>query len=398
MAYIYKAGVVGAGQMGAGIAQVITFSGLPVVLKDVNEDAVQRGLRTIRDLYEARVKKGKMSPEAVEQKMALVQGTTKYDDFADVDLVIEAVFEDLELKKKVFADLGKACPPSAILTSNTSALSITAMGEAGGRPDRTAGLHFFYPAPVMKLVEVVPTVKTSQDTLDTCVSFTESLRKIPVRVKECAGFLVNRLLMPYVGEAAYALQEGAATAQEIDEAMTGFGMPMGPFLLADSLGIDVCWKVALILHGAYGERAKPPAVLQRLYEMKRIGVKGGAGFYSYSDQPDILSELVLEKKPTKFSVERVVYPMINEATVCLDEQIASPSDIDMSMVAGTGFPQDKGGLLHYADTLGLDVVLEGLRKWESELGSRFHPSPLLERKVKAGECGVKSKRGFFDYT
>jgi len=398
MTYIYKAGVVGAGQMGAGIAQVIVHSGLPVVLKDVNEDAVQRGLRTIREIYEGRVKKGKMSPEAVEQKMALVQGTTSYDDFADVDLVIEAVFEDLELKKRVFGEVGRVCPLSTILTSNTSALSIAAMGEAGGRPDRTAGLHFFYPAPVMKLVEVVPTAKTSQETLDTCISFIESIRKIPVRVKECAGFLVNRLLMPYVGEAAYALQEGAASAQEIDEAMTSFGMPMGPFLLADSLGIDVCWKVALVLHEAYGDRAKPPAVLKRLYEMKRMGVKSGAGFYSYSDQPDILSELVLEKKPTHFSVERVIYPMINEAIVCLDEQIASPSDIELSMIAGTGFPQDKGGLLHYADTLGLDVVLEGLRRLEADLGPRFHPSPLLERKVKAGELGVKAKRGFFEYT
>jgi 3-hydroxyacyl-CoA dehydrogenase len=398
MAYIYKAGVVGAGQMGAGIAQVITYSGLPVVLKDVNEDMVKKGLQTIRGLYEARVKKGKMSPEQLEQKMALVQGSTSYDDFADVDLVIEAIFEDLDLKKKVFADLGKSCPPSAILTSNTSALSITAMGEASGRPDRVAGLHFFYPAPVMKLVEVIPTKATSQDTLDTCVSFIESLRKIPVRVKECAGFLVNRLLMPYVGEAVYALQDGAATATEIDEKMTEFGMPMGPFFLADQLGIDICWKVAHILHAAYGDRAKPPEALRVLFEKKRYGAKTGAGFYSYSDQPEIWNELVLSKKKTPFSVERIVYPMINEAVTCLEEGIAAPSDIDMAMIAGTGFPQDKGGLLKYADTLGLDEVLAKLRQFEKEIGPRFHPAPLLERKVKAGELGAKAKKGFFDYT
>lgn len=385
MAYLYKAGVVGAGLMGAGIAQVISYSGLPVVLKDVDDARVQKGLGTIREIYEGRVRKGKMSPEQLEQKMALVQGTTDYADFADVDLVVEAVFEDLDLKRRVFADLAKACPPSAILTSNTSALPITAMGEAAGCPERVAGLHFFYPAPVMKLVEVVPTAKTSQDTLDTCVSFVESLRKIPVRVKECAGFLVNRLLMPYVGEAAYALQEGAAAAPEIDQAMTAFGMPMGPFLLADSLGIDVCWKVAQVLHAAYGERARPPEILKILFEKKRFGMKTGAGVYSYSEQPEILSELVLSKTKTAFSVERILYPMINEAVFCLDEEVAAPSDIDMAMIAGTGFPQDKGGLLRYADTLGLPRVLEGLRKFERELGARFRPCPLLERKAKAGE-------------
>lgn len=398
MAYIYKAGVVGAGLMGAGIAQVVSYSGLPVVLKDVNDAMVAKGLQSVRDVYEARVKKGKMSPEAVEQKMALVQGTTKWDDFADVDLAIEAVPEEMALKKQIFAELGKACPPSAILTSNTSALSITEMAAASGRPSQVAGLHFFYPAPVMKLVEVIPTAQTSQDTLDTCVSFIEGLRKIPVRVKECAGFLVNRLLMPYVGEAAYALQEGAAEAHVIDEAMTGFGMPMGPFLLADTLGVDICWKVAQILHAAYGERAKAPEILKVLYEKKRFGMKSGAGFYSYGEAPDLLQELVISKTRTAWSVERVIFPMINEAVFCLDEQIAAPSDIDMAMIAGTGFPQDKGGLLKYADTIGLDVVLNGLKKFEKELGPRFQPCGLLERKVRAGELGAKSKKGFFDYT
>lgn len=396
MGYIYKAGVVGAGLMGSGIAQVIGWSGLPVVLKDVDRAAVDKGLQTIRAIYGDRVKKGKMTADQVEQKMALVTGSTDWADFSDVDLVIEAVPEDLDLKKRIFAELGKACPASAILASNTSALSISAMGEASGRPGQVAGLHFFYPAPVMKLVEVIPTPKTSAETLDTCVGFVESIRKLPVRVKECAGFLVNRILMPYLGEAAYAFGEGAASMKEIDAAMVGFGMPMGPFLLADTLGLDVCWKVALILEAAYGVRAKPPPAIKALYDQKRYGMKTGAGFYSYSDKPEFT--LPPPATRTAFSVERIVYPMINEAVFCLEEEVSSASDIDLAMIAGAGFPQAKQGLLRYADTLGLDVVLAGLKNLEKTLGPRFKPSALLERKVKAGETGVKAKKGFFDYT
>lgn len=397
MGYIYKAGVVGAGLMGSGIAQVISFAGLPVVLKDVSRPLVDRGLKAARDIYEGRVRKGKMTAEQLEQKMALIQGTTSDADFADVDIVIEAVPEDLELKKTVFADLAKATPASCILASNTSALSITEMARASGRPDKVIGLHFFYPAPVMKLVEVIPALATSQDTLDTSIAFVESLRKMPVRVKECAGFLVNRLLMPYIGEAAWALQDGAATAKEVDDAMTGFGMPMGPFLLADTLGIDVCWKVAGILEEAYGERARPPEILRELHERKRLGMKSGAGFYSYSDQPDILRELVKGPK-TAFSPERILYPMINEAAFCLEEEVASAGDIDLAMLAGAGFPQQRGGLLKYADSVGLDAVLRFLKKAEREISPRFRPGELLERKVRAGELGAKSKRGFFEYT
>ncbi len=390
MGYIYKAGVVGAGLMGSGIAQVISFSGLPVVLKDVNQTLVDKGLKAVREIYEGRVRKGKMTPEQLDQRMALVQGATSNDAFADVDIVIEAVPEDLDLKKQVFADLGKATPAGCILASNTSALSITEMGRASGRPDKVIGLHFFYPAPVMKLVEVIPTAETSQDTLDTSIALVESIRKLPVRVKECAGFLVNRLLMPYIGEAAWALQDGAATAKEIDEAMTAFGMPMGPFLLADSLGIDVCWKVAQILEAAYGQRAKPPAILRELYERKRFGMKSGAGFYVYGDAPDILPSLARGPK-TPFSVERILFPMINEAAFCLEENVASAGDIDMSMLAGAGFPQSKGGLLKYADHVGLDKVLAFLDDATKSIGPRFRPSELLRRRVAA-------KQGFFERT
>jgi len=389
--FIYKVGVVGAGAMGAGIAQVVTYAGIPCVLRDTTKELVDKGLATIRGIYGDRVKKGKMSPEQLEQKMMLVSGTTELKDFADVDLVIEAVFEDLEVKKKVFADLGKACPPSAILVSNTSALSITAMGEASGRPDKVAGLHFFYPAPVMKLVEIIPTAKTSQETVDALVSFCESIRKMAVRVKECAGFLVNRILMPYIGEAIWALEEGAGSMKQIDEAMVKFGMPMGPFFLADTLGIDVCFKVALILESAYGARAKAPATLKALYDAKRYGRKSGAGFYSYSDQPE------WSAPPAKggFVPERILYAMVNEAAFCLEDGVSSASDVDLAMLAGTGFPPMTGGLLHWADHVGLDLVLAKLKEWE-KVSPRFKACGLLENKVKAGEVGQKARRGFFD--
>jgi 3-hydroxyacyl-CoA dehydrogenase len=399
--YISKAGVVGAGLMGSGIAQVISFSGLPVVLKDVSQERVDKGLAAAREVYQTRVKKGKMTPEELEQKMSLIQGSTSYDDFKDVDLVIEAAPEVLDLKCRIFADLGRACPENSILTTNTSSLSISAMARASGRPDKVAGYHFFYPAPVMKLIEIIPALQTSSETTDALVSFTESIRKLPVRVKECAGFLVNRLLMPYFGEALMCVEEGV-DPRVVDQAMVGFGMPMGPIFLGDSLGVDICHHVAGVLADAYGPRATPPRLLPELFKEKMWGMKTGIGFYTYSDKPDRLKELVdrvgRRGKGGAFSVERLLYPMVNEAALCLDESIASPGDIDLSMMAGTGWPQPTQGLLHWADTVGVDTVLAGLRKFSKDLGPRFWPCQLLQRMVDAGWTGVKAKRGFFEYT
>ena len=205
--YIYKAGVVGAGQMGSEIAQVISYAGLPVVLKDVKDEFVQKGVARIRGIYQRRVDKGKMTREEMEQKISLVIPTTSYDDFKDVDIVIEAVPEKMELKKKVFQDLESHVSEGTIFASNTSALSISEMAAATKRPEKFIGMHFFYPASVMKLVEVIPGLATGQETVEDVTNFSESLRKLPVRVNECAGFLVNRLLMPYLNEAAFCLQE-----------------------------------------------------------------------------------------------------------------------------------------------------------------------------------------------
>lgn len=400
--YIYKAGVIGAGTMGAQIAQVISFAGLPVVLKDLRQDAVDKGLATIRKMYQSRVDKGKMTAGEMEQKLALVTGSTSYDDFKDVDLVVEAVFEELGVKQKVLREAEATLPESAILATNTSALSISAIGSAVARPGKLIGMHFFNPAHVMKLVEVIPGLATSSETVDDTVAFAESLRKIPVRVQECAGFLVNRLLMPYLNEAALALEDGVGSMKEIDQALIATGLPMGPFVLLDMIGIDVAQKVAEILYDAYGPRMAAADLLDELVKRKRLGQKVGRGFYMEgvdTELPALLAE-IQKKRGTKkvtFTPERLVLPMINEAVICLQEGVATPTDIDIAMVAGMGFPQDKGGPLHLADAIGIDVVTAELTRLTRELGPRFWPAPMLKRMVAANYLGVKTKQGFFTY-
>ncbi len=405
--YIYKAAVVGAGAMGAEIAQTISYNGLPVILKDVNQPFVDRGLSVIRGIYQHRVDRGKMTAEELQQKLALVTGTTTYELFKDVDLVIEAVPEQLELKRRIFTELNTNTPETAILASNTSSLSISALGAATTRPHKVVGMHFFYPAHVMKLIEVIPGLETSEETVGDVVGFSETLRKLPIRVNECAGFLVNRVLMPYLNEAACCVQEGSATPKQIDEAMAAFGMPMGPFTLVDNLGFDVCRDVVQVLVDSYGDRMQPAALWERIYAKGRHGAKSGAGFYLYGDragQPDaeleaILRDLKTETKArAEFSVTRVMLPMINEAIRCVEEHVCTTAEVDLAMLAGIGFPQSKGGLLHYADQLGLDTVLAELQRLTNQLGGRFWPAPLLKRKVAAGQLGVKTKKGLFEYT
>jgi len=406
--YIFKAGVVGAGAMGSGIAQVITYSGLPVVLKDVNQELVDRGIEAIRKIYQSRVDKGRMSPGEMQQKMDLVTGTATYEGFEDVDIVIEAVPEKMSIKRQVFAELEQVCPEQTIFASNTSALSISEMAAATKRPHKVIGMHFFNPAHVMKLVEVIPGLDTSQETVDDVVMFAESLRKIPVVVQECPGFLVNRLLMPYLNEAAWALSEGAATAAEIDAAMTAFGWPMGPFTLMDMLGIDVCYDVGAYLYSEYGERMAPAPIFEVLYRAGRYGEKTSAGFYGYGGQSDepvrqMIAEIQASGKVrtgTEFSVDRLMMPMINEAILCLTEHIANVNDIDMACIAGIGMKrgEERMGPLQLADEIGLDVVLAKLESLEQEFGSRFHPARLLRTKVRAGHLGRKVGKGFKEYT
>ena len=390
--------------MGAEIAQVISYSGLPVVLKEVNDALAQKALASIRHIYQARVYKGKMSASEMESKMALVSVTTTNEDLKDADIVIEAVPEKMELKKKVFQELDAILPEQAILASNTSALSISELAAATKRPEKVIGIHFFFPAHVMKLIEVIPGLATSAETVTDATVFCEGLRKLPVLVNECAGFLVNRLLMPYLNEAAFCAQEGTAL-KEIDQAMLQFGFPMGPFILVDTIGLDICHDVVGVLLEEYGRRMTPAALWEEIYALKRFGVKSGAGFYNYKGQDtdatlaDILKKLRSKapKKVAPFSANRLLLAMINEAALCLQEKVSSPTDIDIAVLAGIGFPQTKGGLLQYADTLGIDVVLKELEALYGVYGDRFFPAPLLKRMVHAGFTGKKAKRGFLEY-
>src|SRR3990167_2398130 len=301
--FIYKAAVVGGGAMGSGIAQVISYSGLPVVLKEINEDLAQKALSNIRKIYQGRVDKGKMTPPEMESKLSLVSVTTKFEDLKDVDIVIEAVPEKIELKKKVFQELDAVLPGQAIIATNTSALSVSALGAATKRPDKVIGIHFFFPAHVMKLIEVIPGLATSEETVQDAVSFSEGLRKIPVRVNECAGFLVNRLLMPYLNEAAFCAEEGGADPKEIDQAMVDFGFPMGPFTLVDTIGLDICHDVVGVLLDEYGDRMKPALLWEEIYKKKRFGVKSGAGFYNYSTEnaDDKSTEEILNRLKSSYA-------------------------------------------------------------------------------------------------
>jgi 3-hydroxyacyl-CoA dehydrogenase len=405
--YIFKAAVVGAGTMGGEIAQVITYSGLPVVLKDIDQKMLDAGMAKARSIYQRRVNQGKMGAGDMESKLDLITPTLTYDEFEDVDIVIEAVPENIKIKQSVLRELEEACPEQTIFASNTSALSISEMGAATSKPHKMIGMHFFNPAHVMKLVEVIPGLDTDQETTDDVVMFTESLRKLPVVVQECPGFLVNRLLMPYLNEATKALGEGTATATEIDQAIVGWGMPMGPFTLMDMLGLDVCAHVGEYLYSEYGERMSPASLFVKLVEAGRLGEKSGAGFYDHpGGESDVVSGMVKELQDagevsakTEFSVERLMYPLINEAALCVQENIASITDIDMSMVAGTGmtYGGERVGPLVIADKVGLDEVVETLERLAEELGPRFHPARPLKLRVRAGHLGEKAGKGFHEY-
>jgi 3-hydroxyacyl-CoA dehydrogenase len=405
--YIFKAGVVGAGTMGGEIAQVITYSGLPVVMKDIDQKMLAAGMQKVRSIYQRRVDKGKMSAGDMQNKLDLVTPTLTYDGFEDVDIVIEAVPEVMDVKKRVYQELEEVCPEATIFASNTSALSISEMAAATGKPHKVIGMHFFNPAHVMKLVEVIPGLDTGQETVDDVVMFAESLRKLPVVVQECPGFLVNRLLMPYLNEATICLEEGAASAREIDEAMVQWGWPMGPFTLMDMLGLDVCVHVGDYLAEEYGQRMQTAALMSRLVKMGRLGEKSGAGFYGYGDQADEPTYQLVEKikaekgvANSQFTPQRLVYPMINEASLCIQEHVASVNDIDMAMVAGAGMTYDgeRMGPLAVADTIGLDAVLEGLQDLEASYGLRFRPARMLKLKVRAGHLGKKAGKGFHEYS
>jgi 3-hydroxyacyl-CoA dehydrogenase len=397
---IQKAAVVGAGTMGAGIAQVLSAAGIEVYLKDIKQDFVDRGLANIKRMYDSRVKKGTLTETEADYLFANVKGTTEYSGFKDVDLVIEAALETIEVKKQVFTELDKICPPHAILASNTSALSISEIAANTKRPDKVLGMHFFNPAQSMKLVEVIPGVKTSRQTTETVLKLCRDLTKVPVKVEECPGFLVNRLLFPYLNEALYVLQEGEVSPQQIDKAAVEFGLPMGPFTLLDMTGIDVCAHVTDFLYKEYGLRFQPAPLLRLMVENKFLGQKSGAGFYTHAagqipkkdEEKQLNPELqqILEQArkecppvsaPKSFDAHRIIMPMFNEALYAIQEKVAEPSDVDIAMQWGCGLNR---GLISVAEDKGLDWCLNELEAHQKIHGERFRPAWILRKLVRGG--------------
>lgn len=392
---IRNVAVLGAGTMGASIAVALASSGYRVLLKDVSDEFVNAGFQRIDKMIESRKKKGLSEEDAKKQRVA-IRGATTYDGFGEIDLVIEAVLEKIEVKKAVFEDLDKHCRPDAILGTNTSSLSITQIAAFTKTPARVIGLHFFNPAHLMKLVEIIPGIDTSEATVQQSLEFVRSLGKLAVRVEECASFLVNRLLGRYMNEALYCLQEGSATIEEIDQAVCDYVMPIGPFALRDMNGADIGLAVARFNFQEYGERFRPAPVLEAMVDHQLLGQKTGRGFYLYdpetkkktSPNEEVL-KLAAEGRngaiAEKFDVERLFLAMINEAFLVLQEKVCAPEDLDPALEAGLGM---RKGPLKLAKEMGLSDCLKKIEVLFEKHGERFRPAPLLKRYVWGGKKAV----------
>jgi 3-hydroxyacyl-CoA dehydrogenase len=402
-ATIARAAVIGAGTMGGGIAMAYANAGIPVLLKDVDDAAVEKGMTTIRRNYESTVAKGKMTADAMAKTLSLITPTTTYDGFENVDIVVEAAFEDMNLKKAIFADLGRITRPSCILASNTSTLDIDEFAAASGRPQQVIGHHFFSPANVMKLLEIVRARETSKETIATSLALAKKLGKVGVVVGNCFAFVANRMLAYYMREALLLLEEGA-TVPQIDKAMTDFGMPVGPFGMQDIAGIDVGWRIRQFLKSIGKTRAEGPqsAVPDRLYEMGRYGQKTGAGWYKYEagsrdrihdplvDQ--IAAEEAAKRGITRRTVTdeeiiaRIMTALANEGARVLEEGYATrASDIDAVYCYGFGYPRHVGGPMFYADSVGLPTILARVKEYRAQFGDYWQPAPLLEKLAAEGK-------------
>lgn len=403
---IGRIGIAGAGRMGAGIAQVTARAGFEVSLMDVNDVLVKGAVEKIEKGLAKNVEKGNLSVQEMEQTLMNIHPSTQIEDLRDTDLIIEAVFEDLHLKTNLFKKLDDLCSHQTIFSSNTSTLPITRMATVVSSPERFLGLHFFNPVQQMRLVEIIPGLQTSHETITTCIHFVKKIKKEFAQVQDCPGFLVNRIFMSYAGEAMLAAQEGAARPEEIDESLKQSGFPMGPLALNDMVGIDVAVHSFPSLYEAYGERFLVPILFERLFQAGRLGVKSGKGIYANRKIDEEFLEMIKKiqqetgTKNTEFSPERLILRQVNEAIYCLQEKIATAEDIDRAMVSGTGFPSDEkgvGGPLHWADEKGLDWVLDRLNHFKEVLGPRFWPHFLLKQYIDAGYLGKKAKKGFFEY-
>ena len=389
---VQKAGILGAGTMGGGIAMNFANVGIPVTIVEVSEDALERGLGVVRQNYERSARRGSIAPEAVDERMAVITGSTDKNDFADCDVVIEAVFEDMALKKSIFAELDQICKPGAILASNTSALDINEIASATSRPEWVIGMHFFSPANVMKLLENVRGDASNDTVVASTMAIGKRIGKIPVMVGVCRGFVGNRMLAMRGAEADRMLMEGATPAQ-IDSVLYEFGFPMGPFSMSDLAGLDIGWKA---------ETSTSSTVREILCESGRRGQKNGRGYYTYDPDtraatPDPEVEQMIrafadargheQREVTDQEIlERLLYPMVNEGAKILEEGIAiRGSDVDVVWVNGYGWPMYRGGPMYWADSVGLAEIVDRIKDYGDRLGGRhWELSPLLERLAADG--------------
>ena len=406
---IKTVGVIGAGTMGGGITMNFLNAGIPVVLLEMKQEALDKGLATIRKNYENSMKKGKLTPAQVEQRMALVTPTLAYDSFRQVDLVIEAVFENIDVKQTVFRTLDEVCKPGAILASNTSYLDLDKIASFTKRPQDVIGLHFFSPANVMRLLEIVRGAKTAPDVLATSMALAKKIKKVAVVSGVCDGFIGNRMLARY-GAAANGLITAGALPQQIDGALQKFGMAMGPFRMGDLAGLDIGWATRKRKAAEAGLEMKP-VVADKLCEAGRFGQKTGAGWYRYeAGKRDPIPDAATEQLIAQYRldagiaprvvgddevVERCVFALVNEGARILEEGIAArASDIDIVYLNGYGYPLRRGGPMLYADTVGLANVVRSLKRFAAEPGAdaSWQPAPLLVKLAEAGDTFNRDMR------
>lgn len=398
---IGTAAVVGAGTMGGGIAMNFANAGIPVYVLEVSQEALEKGLAVVKKNYAASVSKGRMSQAEMDKRMGLIRPVLSYDELRDVDIVIEAVFEEMDIKKEVFQKLDAVCKPDAILATNTSTLDINEIAAATSRPQQVIGTHFFSPANVMKLLEIVRGGKTSKEVIATAMALAKTIRKVGVLVGVCDGFVGNRMIHHYLREAMFLLEEGALPPQ-VDRVLYDFGMPMGPFQMSDLAGLDVGWRIRKRQAATRPKDERYSAIADKLCERGRFGQKTGAGFYRYEPgnrvpipDPEVEALIVAESEARGIPrreigdqeiLERCIYPLINEGARILEEGIAlRASDIDVIYVYGYGFPVYRGGPMFYADTVGVDVVYETICRYHERHGKLWEPAPLLTRLAEKGQ-------------
>ncbi|HEY7760559.1 MAG TPA: 3-hydroxyacyl-CoA dehydrogenase NAD-binding domain-containing protein [Burkholderiales bacterium] len=397
---IKSAAVIGAGTMGGGIAMNFANAGIPVKVLEMSQEALDKGLNVVRKNYAATVAKGRLKQEEMDRRMGLIQGVLRYDALKNADIVIEAVFEDMAVKKQVFERLDAAAKPGAILATNTSTLDVNEIAAATRRPESVLGLHFFSPANVMKLLEVVRASATSKETLATAMKLARTIMKVGVVAGVCDGFIGNRMLHAYFREAGFLLEEGA-TPQQVDRVIEDFGFAMGPFRVSDLAGLDVGWYIRKRQAATRPQHLRYSKVADRICEMGRFGQKTGAGWYRYAAgdrtplaDPEIEALIVsaskeagIERRPVSDQeiLERCIYALVNTGAQILEEGIAlRAADIDIVYIYGYGFPRYRGGPMFYADSVGLDRVYQAVQRFHDAHGEFWAPAPLLERLARAG--------------